>query len=344
MGEYRKHVVAKLNMPYAVGACVVDGETCLVAATEDHGPALMSRPPFTSAVEMVPGPGGCMALVQRSPGELFAIMGCFLGYKFQTGAVYRITKAGAGWTVARIVDLPFAHRIDFVMRGRKQFLVAASIAADKKDAADWSRTGSVYVSEVPGSPGGTWSLRPVLEGIHRNHGLLVAPFRGRPSVLVAGAEGIFAASLDATGTDWGFERVMERETSELALLDLDGDGIDELITIEPFHGSSLRVYRPGRGPGSPAWEGKLEYGHCLAARSINGVASLLVSNRAGSRDLLLLQWGSGARGGTLGEPEVTVLDAGAGAANMTVLRQNGRDLIFATNQTAGEVACFEEER
>jgi hypothetical protein len=330
-------------MPYAVGTYVVDGETCLVAATEEHGPAAISRPPFVNGAEMLSGPGGCMALVQRSPGELYSIMGCFVGYQFQTGAIYQIRRSGPGWIAGRILGLPFAHRMEFVRRAGTDYLLAASIAADKKDAADWSRPGSVYVSEVPAAPGRPWSLRPVLEGIHRNHGLLAGPFLGRPSVLVSGAEGIFAADLDGAGRDWGFERVMERETSELALIDLDGDGSVELITIEPFHGSSLRVYRPGRKGWSPAWEGKLDFGHCLLAQKIDGLASLLVSNRAGSRDLLLLRWNRGRGARMLGEPSVTVLEAGAGAANMTVLRHEGRDLIFATNQAAGEIACYEME-
>jgi hypothetical protein len=184
----------------------------------------------------------------------------------------------------------------------------------------------------------------VLEGIHRNHGLLVSPFLGVPSVLVAGAEGLFAASLRGTGADWGFEQVMDREISEVALFDVDSDGRDELLTIEPFHGSALRIYSVASGRWKTAWEGTLAFGHCLAAATVNGVPSVLVSNRAGSRDLLLLQWRqrSPREESSLGDPLITVVEGGAGAANMLVLRHEGKDLVFSTNQAKGEIVRYEE--
>ena len=351
MARFRRHVIAALNMPYPLGTCVIGAEPCLVAATEDHGPVLLSRPPYREAVEIAAGPGGCMALVPgtREGGDLFAIMGCFPGYKFHTGGIYRLTAAPGPavtrrWESARILDLPFAHRLELVERGGTRFLIAAALAADKRDPADWSLAGALHASPVPARPEGAWSLHPVLEGIHRNHGLLVSPFLGVPSVLVAGAEGLFAASLRGTGADWGFERLMDREISEVALFDVDSDGRDELLTIEPFHGSVLRICRVASGRWKTAWEGTLAFGHGLAARPVNGVPSVLVSNRAGSRDLLLLQWRqrSPREEGSLGDPVITVVEEGAGAANMLVLRHEGKDLVFSTNQAKGEIVRYEE--
>jgi hypothetical protein len=345
MSRYRKHVIAKLSMPYPLGSCTIDGTECLLTATEDHGPVLLSRPPYREAAQIAPGPGGCMALVCPAGKEtgVYAIMGCFVGYKFQEGAVYRLApgEGGSEWTTTRILDLPFAHRIAFVEKGGTRCLLAASIARDKSDAADWSQAGTVSVAPVPKETGGSWSLRPVLEGIHRNHGLLVGPLHGVPAVLISGAEGIQAAPL--TGATWSWEKVFDREASELALFDIDADGTDELITIEPFHGSSLRVYRPAASDWTLAWEGKIDFGHSLVARHVNGVPSILVSNRAGSRDLLLLQWGKRVRSGSapLEDPERTVLEEGAGAANVLVLRRQGRDLVFSTNQVRSEVVVYE---
>jgi hypothetical protein len=338
-----------MNMPYPLATITLNGEQCVVASTEDHGPILLARPPFHQAREMVNGPGGCMALMEDSdrPGELFAIMGCFLGYKFQTGAVYHIRPDGPGqrdrWSASRILDLPFAHRLAFVARGGARWLLAASLAADKRDPADWSQPGSLTASRVPRRAGETWEFAPILQGIHRHHGMLVASFMGRPSILVSGTEGLFAADLSNDGAGWAFERVMQSEVSEIALLDIDGDGTEELVTIEPFHGNTVRVYRQEARSWRKAWEGGLEFGHCLWAGTFSGTPSILASNRAGSRDLLLFQWDRRARGtGSLADPERIVVDAGAGAANMIVLRHEGSDLIFSTNQAAGEVVCFRQ--
>ena len=297
---------------------------------------------------MVDGPGGCMSLVEDAdrPGELFAIMGCFLGYKFQTGGIYAIRPTGrpAGteaWTSERILDLPFAHRIAFIERAGTRWLVAASLAADKSDPSDWSRPGSLSASRVPRRAGQRWELAPILEGIHRHHGMLLSRFMGKPSLLVSGTEGLFATDLSHDGGGWGFEKVMRHEISEIALVDVDGDGADELVTIEPFHGNALRIYRQETGRWRKVWEGALEFGHCLWGGTFGGVPSIMASSRAGSHDLLLLRWDP-RRGssGMLADPDRIVVEAGAGAANMLVLKSEGVEHIFATNQAAGEIVSY----
>ena len=339
--EFKKHSLVKLQMPYPLGVVMRNGKRCVVGATEDHGPIVLAQPPFDEAVEMVPGPGGCMALVADSekPDTLFAIMGCFVGYKFQTAGVYRISPDQEG-AAEKIIELPFAHRIDFVNRGGARFLIAATLAADKRDPGDWSRPGTLYASHVPRSPGEGWELTPVLEGIHRNHGLLTARLMGRRSVLISGAEGLFAADLDSGGDDWGFQQVLGQEVSEIAVSDIDGDGADELITIEPFHGNSLRVYKRAGSKWQLAWETGLEYGHCLLAGMLKGVRSILVSNRAGNRDLLLFEFTGPPGGRGIADPKRHVVDPGAGAANMLVVSHDGTDRIFSTNQTAGEIVSY----
>ena len=282
-----------------------------------------------------------MALVTdaEQPGELYAIMGCFPGYKFQTGAIYRIRREAGQWVSTKLVDLPFAHRIDFVTRGGSRYLMAASLAAFKKDPADWSQPGCLYACRVPKHSGEKWVLAPVLEGIHRNHGLLVARLSGRKSLLVSGTEGLFAADLEQTGSSWVFDPVLKDEVSEVVVYDVDGDGQDELVTIEPFHGNFLRVYRRVSGRYEKAWEGELAFGHGLMAGKLAGAPGILVSNRAGSQDLVLFQFAP-TKGRGLSEPVRTVVDAGAGAANMLILGSAGADLILATNQTAGEIAVY----
>ena len=339
--EFKKHSLVKLQMPYPLGVVVRNGKRCVVGATEDHGPIMLAQPPFQEAVEMVPGPGGCMALVadNEQPDTLFAIMGCFVGYKFQTGGIYRISP-DQGRAAEKIIDLPFAHRIDFVRRGETRFLIAATLAADKRDPADWSMPGTLYASRVPAGPAENWKLTPVLEGIHRNHGLLSTRFMGRRSVLVSGTEGLFAADLDSGGEDWAFQRVLGQEISEMAVSDIDGDGAVELITIEPFHGNSLRVYKPAGGLWKLAWETELEFGHCLLAGMLNGVRAILVSNRSGNRDLLMFEFTAPPGGRGIAEPKRHVVDHGAGAANMMVVSHEGTDRIFSTNQAAGEIVSY----
>jgi len=338
--RFERRSLFTFNMPYALGTMELDGQRCVVAATEDHGPVVISAPPYESARVLVDGPGGCMSLVPHSgvAGELFAIMGCFLGYNFHGGALYRITAAGSGapGKAEKVVDLPFGHRMEVVDRDGVATMVLANLSALKDTPQDWSRPGAVYSLGLEGREAA--GLQLVLPDIHKNHGFLKTKFLGRPSVLISGTEGVF--SLDVgPGVPWEFRQVLDHEVSEIAVFDLDGDGVDELITIEPFHGNVLAIYRHSPQGWSRVWEGELNYGHCVLANTILGRPSVLVSNRAGDKDLLLFQFPSG---GDLTRPQRTVIDAGVGAANLLVVHGD-KELIFTTNQAQGELVRYQVE-
>jgi hypothetical protein len=78
----------------------------------------------------------------------------------------------------KIIDLSFAHRVELLNKGGRRYLVAANLTADKSDPSDRSRTGALHASPVPRQPGESWELVPILEGIHRNHGLIVRRYGG----------------------------------------------------------------------------------------------------------------------------------------------------------------------
>ncbi|MFW5795847.1 MAG: hypothetical protein ACOCV0_01480 [Alkalispirochaeta sp.] len=261
----------------------------------------------------------------------------------------------------RLFDLPFAHRLQSFRNRDGVHLVAASIAQSKHDRDDWSRPGAVFVADLgdglaapergaeppapaarAGIPGDVpIPLRPILGELHKNHGLttvgtghMVHPEETVRSnstgdlgwLYISGTEGTFRAPFPETNeSSWTFERVVDHEISELFFIDLDGDGVDELVTIEPFHGDRLAVYRIGRSetgsegtrPGrSRSWgtrrgdvspgrareplgsappelalwlEKEISFGHGLWTGMIGGVPSILVGNRSGHKNLEMIR-------------------------------------------------------
>jgi hypothetical protein len=179
----------------------------------------------------------------------------------------------------------------------------------------------------------------VLTGLHKNHGFLLADFEGRRSLLIGAAEGLFAVDIEAPGREWPSRQVLPQEVSEMAVFDLNGDGAEELVTIEPFHGSALRAYRKTAKGWSVFWEEELSFGHCVLAGLFNGRPCVVVSNRTGSRSLLLYQFED-----DLAHPRRIVVDESPAAANMLILPQAGGDLLFSANQAAGEIAVYSVRR
>jgi len=339
--QFEKRALYKFNMPYALGTFVRNGQTCVVAATEDEGEIVVVPPPYTRAEVLVAGPGGCMSLVSHPefPGELYAIMGCFLGYNFHGGALYRIATLGASVVSTKVAELPFAHRMEIVEKAGQLYLLLANLASTKDSPADWSRAGALYAAALTNPADQKWILTPVLENLHKNHGFLKCQFLGRPTVLVSGTEGVFELDLSAPGAGWNFVRLLAHEVSEVAVFDLDGDGREELITIEPFHGNVLAVYKASDSGWNKVWEAQLNFGHCVLAGTVAGKPSVLVSNRAGDKDLLLFQFAK--TGPAALRPSRFVVESGVGAANMLFMVHEGQELILATNQTQGELVRYE---
>jgi hypothetical protein len=331
---FDRTVIHEMGMPYAVAVLGAGPGASVACGTEDHGPIVRIDPPYREARPLAPGPGGCMGVAPdpARPTDLYAIMGCFPGYRFQGGGIYRI-RAGTG--PERVLDLPFAHRIGFGERAGRRVLLAASLAADKKDAADWSQPGALYAADLDGDPA-RLRLEPVLPGIHKNHGFLLARLEGRRALLIGGQEGLLAVDLETPGERWPVRQVLAAETSEVALLDVDGDGEAELFTIEPFHGDALRGYRRAPSGWAPFWEAALQFGHGLTAGSFLGAPSLLVSSRSGAKELALFQFDPTAPG----RPRRIVLEQGAGAANMAVVSHAGRDHVLSANQAAGQIVLY----
>lgn len=339
-----KTILHRFSMPYALGTMVRNNQNCVVCATEDEGPIVVSAPPYTAAEILVPGPGGCLSLVSdpENPGELYAIMGCFLGYKFHGGALYRVDARGPRAAAAKLADLPFGHRMDVVRAGGQKYILMANLAATKETPEDWKLGGTVYALPLgPSGPSG--SLVPVYEGIHKNHGFLKTTFQGRSSVFFSGEEGLFLLDLDSAPDSWKVRSILPYEVSEIAVCDLDGDGQDELVTIEPFHGPKLSVYKEDSGRWSRVWEAELAYGHGLLAQEFQGRPSILVSNRAGSKDLV---WYPFEPSGTspFPNPKPVTIDTGVGAANLLVHQSSGEEFLFAANQTQGEFVRYHWEK
>lgn len=343
---FEKTRLYSFNMPYALGLLQWKGRPCVVAATEDHGPIVVSPPPYTSAEVLVPGPGGCMSLISDPvrPGELYAIMGCFLGYNFHGGGVYRITDEGRSAGSKKIIDLPFAHRMEFIERGGVRSLVLANLAASKDNPADWARPGTVFTFPLGDPERQDWKGTPLLKGIHKNHGIFHGRLNGRSTLWISGQEGVFFLDLDNPSPEAPFEKVLDHEVSEIAVFDLDGDGQDELVTIEPFHGNVLAVYKPAQGSWNRVWEAELDYGHCVLAGAFLGKPSIVVSNRAGSKDLVLYQFEGKGTPGEFSRAVKTVIDPGAGAANMLIVRHEGQEYLMATNQAQGELVRYHVRR
>lgn len=332
-------------MGYAVTTMKLRGENRVVAASEGYGPAVYFDGPDLVPVTISTEPGGSMGFA-GFPGRddaLFMITKFYPIFKSEEAGINLCIASddpGALWECKRIIDLPFVHRISTVTTDAGSFLIAATVCGGKDFQDDWSRPGAVYVVEIPENGTGPWSAVPILEGLHRNHGMTIGNFEGRETLLIAADEGVFAIQIPQnSGDKWTHRCILEKEVSEIGLIDLDGDGEDELVTIEPFHGETLGVYKKGNTDWTRIASGSLAFGHGLSVGYINGKPVAVAGNRSATKNLVSFQFD----GKNLGQLKEVIVDTASGSAGTTIIETSAGDAIVSSNPEFQEYAIYTAE-
>jgi hypothetical protein len=282
-------------------------------------------------------PGGMMSFlpVPGQAGSFVSIMGLFPPFIGREAGLYLHRITDNGWKTTKMLDLPFAHRCEFLQHGGQSLLVAATVSKHKDEPADWSRPGEIHVVSLEGAEKGRWGSKVMDPGIIRNHGMIKTSIDGQESVFVSGAEGIFALSFSPTGK-LEINQVFDKEVSEMAFVDLDGDGSSELVAIEPFHGNALNVYKRIDGDWELKYSDPIAFGHGLSGGLFNGHHVIVVGNRSDSLALETFTVDDLDKGIV----NRMVIEENAGPTQTQVFRFGDTDYVLSANQRKNEVALY----
>ena len=329
-----KKSILEIQSVYTANAFAVDGVTCVGAGSETT-PAVYVHNLKTGASSLVDGcPGGVMSFVP-APGHsdlFYSIMGLFPPFVGMEAGVFLHRRKAEGWETVKAMALPFAHRCDILEKEGRSWLFAASCSKFKENPADWAQSGELYVIPLDPETGLPGTPELVYDRIWRHHGMLKARIQGDDTLLFSGAEGIFYMARE--DGRWAVRRLFDHEVSEFGLIDLDGDGADELVTIEPFHGNALNVYKRSSDGWDKLYTDELWFGHGLSCGLFRGEPVVVVGNRRGPLTLNLyrrLADGSFAR---------EILEDQAGPTQTQVFSADGTDYILSANQLKNEVALY----
>ena len=281
-------------------------------------------------------PGGMMSFVPI-PGkrDLFvSVMGLFPPFIGKEAGVYLHSRMETNWESGMALALPFAHRCETLKAGDRDYLIVSTVSKEKSNASDWSQPGEIYVVDLENCEFKKWKANLIDNSITRNHGMLKICRNGQEHLYVCGAEGIFSIRMD--GEDWLLENVFDSEVSEMAFEDLNGDGQDELITIEPFHGNTLNVYQQKGLQWIKRFSDSLSFGHGLSAGVFRSEPSIVVGNRGESMALERFI----VNDLKTGETERQVIEEGVAPTQTQVFTFDSTDYILSANQNKNEVALY----
>lgn len=326
---------------YAAANIPMFGKNYYVFASEDPGICceMFSGQDFEDKEVLWTEPGGCMSImpIPGREGEILAVQEFYLKVSpSKSKIVWGKYDPESGWAFQDVLHLPFLHRFGIFEKGENLYLVCATIAETKEHKEDWRVPGKIYAGLIPEDLDQGVELEEVVGGLFRNHGYWQTVENGETVGYFGSDQGILRLTApDTLGGDWNQEMILEGAIGEIATLDIDGDGQVEIMTIEPFHGDTIRIYKKQDGAYAPVYEygGKVDFAHTLVGCNLLGKPTFVAGIRREDAELIAVQWEDGAF-------KTTVIDQGSGPANVAVVNEEGRDLILAANHTANEAAVY----
>jgi len=341
--QINKRILGQLDKAYATTIMEINEEINYLVATEGLGPCLAFDGENWAKSTIWEGPGGTVTIVPI-PGrknEFIATQDFTPTFQAkESKLVYAKLGSDSNWVVSPIMTVPYLHRFDLFVLNGKLLFIGATLCQDKEHKEDWSKPGSVYIGEISDEICKPFELKPILEGITKNHGFCRGQWKGREACLVSGSEGVFVLYLPARYEDkWEVEQILDHEVSDIAVCDIDSDGCEELAAIEPFHGSHGIIYKYINGKLTPVHEHEYEFGHVVWGGKILDRPAFIIGGRKGHRELNCFQMEEGS-------DRIThfTIDNTSGPSNIAVFHKGTSDMILAANREIGEIAVYEISR
>ena len=337
--KFEKIHLDDIKRCYCASHMFIDGKPLIFFASEDpESPcnAYMGED-FTEKVNLWEDRGGCMSIIPfpDRPGEFLAVNEFYLKVSPSHSKLVWGKCVDGQWTVKDVFNLPYLHRFDIYNVEGKDYVLVTTIARDKRNKEDWTRPGQVYVGEIPADlENENVVLRQLMDGQFHNHGYYRCHEDGKDCSYIASDQGVFRIDPPCEGKDWTVTRIKEGRTSEAAVGDIDGDGIDEMITIEPFHGNTIKIYKlDGNCTEVYSYPYELDFAHALKFDEIGGKKCFVGGIRRVDAELFVITYENG-------EYKLDRVDLGGGPANVDVLHAYGHDYILAANHTRNEAAIY----
>ncbi len=333
----KKKVILNIESVYTANAFQVGSEFYIAAGSETKPEVYLYNLASGSSSYVSGCPGGVMSFIPTpgNPDLFFSIMGLFPPFIGVDAGVFMHRRSGDKWETQKAMDLPFAHRCEILKRNGKNYLFAAAVSKHKENPPDWSKPGEMHLIRLEDNLQIPLKSELIDNTLTRNHGMLRTHIDGEETVCMSGAEGVFYFE-QQPGDEWVKKQIFDKEVSEFCFVDLNGDGKQELITIEPFHGEALNVYKKIGKEWKLKFSDSLVFGHGLSCGFFNSEPVIIVGNRRGSFTLDKFKVIDFEKGKFSRE----IVEEDAGPTQTQVFTVGKTDYILSSNQKKNEVALY----
>lgn len=325
---------------YCASNINMKGENHLLLASEDPNVLceMFSGKDFSVREKVWEQPGGCMSIIPlpNREGEFLAVQEFYLKVSPSLSKIVWGKYGENGFEFKDVLNFPYIHRFDIYTRNDVTYFIGATIATSKTCKDDWSVPGRIVVGVIPDDLNEGIKIETLVDGCYRNHGYWHDVDNGVDVGYFGSDQGILKVTPPAQKNgQWSVELVMQGQIGEIATVDIDNDGEKEIMTIEPFHGTEIKIYKKLDGKYKEVYhyDNEIEFAHTLVGCQLRGVNTFLAGVRRKDAELFYVQWIDN-------QFKTVVIEKGVGPANLAVVNEEDRDLIVAANHTMNEAAVY----
>lgn len=333
--------LADLQRCYATSPLMVHGRLQYLFASELDDACYAFDAETHERTTIWEHPGGTMAIIplEDADGEFLAVQN-FKPKMLAPDTMIVWAKPGKDgqWEIAPILHQGYIHRFD-VLRGDKNYILLCTIATHKDNYEDWSCPGKLWAGELPDNLTQPIHIQPIRENLTKNHGYCRVTWNGKEAALISSQEGVLAVTPpQSAGGEWSMEMLIERPISDIAIVDIDGDGEIELAAIEPLHGDAFTINKKTES----GWEivyrypGDFRFGHVVWGGMLRGVPTFIGGARQGAGELFMVR----CSGTDPLEFSCELIDSGKGPGNVAVVHGQNEDVILASNRETDQATLY----
>lgn len=341
--KFEKIHLRDLHRCYATGSIKIDDESHIVIATEGEGACYMYSGDDFKETTIWDNPGGTMCTVQvpGKNGDFLAVQNFFPTFNSKEATIVWSRQNEDGtWITKKILDLPYVHRFDILTaENGVNYFIGATLCTSKEFKDDWSDPGKIYVGVLPEDLNEPIQLKVIKEGLTKNHGYCKTNWQGKESSIVTCEEGAFVVTPPQNeNEDWTVTQILDRPISDIEVIDIDNDGVDELVTIEKFHGNKFLINKKINDKYEVVYQypKEIDFAHAIWAGELRGVKTILGGYRRNEKELFYIQYDENSES----KFKYGVIDSGVGPSNVNVVNKEDKDIIISANREIGEAALY----
>ena len=335
MITWKRSILTNLEGVYCVELFHTAQGLSIAAASETHGGWCKLIDFATRKEEIVwTGPGGCMNISQLDEaGSVVGIQNFYKGFQSKEARLVQASRGRAGWQTKVLKVLPYLHRSGVVHTQDGPYVVASTLCTHRENADDWSHPGKIQVARIPQGEEEI-QFRVIQEGVTKNHGFWQGRLDGEEVTLIGGSEGLFRVRPPKGSGDWQGDKLLDREISDCAAADLDGDSEDELVTFEGFHGDTAAVNKRINGTWAIVYTLPMHFSHAIWAGELLGRNLFAVGYRKEDGKLYLVEH----------RPDgyhPILVEEGVAPSNVRGFVYEGRSYLIAAARDRNQVILYE---